>query len=308
MYHLVMLKKYLSVTLMLLAQLLTANPYSDVIYAQVADITDPTDEDYKLIQDYISNGTIPYMNRIIDWRRQHYARDFILYNGTNKIVRKFNFMNCKKKDRENCIVLYASFTGDYKKKLKQLVKEIKKSDYIGHILYYYGGWPNIEEGDLCLSHVPNAFRISSIREAKRLGFKRVLWLDCDVTPVISLNTIFDRIEQNGIFAYLMPYSLRALCPRGEHITAFNLTLEQANNSFTIHTSILGLNLEDHRALAFIAHWHYLVKNKEKTCMTAHLDHCLIANLANEHYTSDYFPPMMMYVNTEAKKNLEFLQD
>lgn len=55
-------------------------------------------------------------------------------------------------------------------------------------------------GSLSLAHVPYAFKASFFKEAQAKGFKRALWLDTAILPVVSLNTIFNMIQETGYFS------------------------------------------------------------------------------------------------------------
>jgi hypothetical protein len=67
------------------------------------------------------------------------------------------------------------------------------------VIYRLGGWPNVEGGSLILAHVPYAFKVCYFKEVERLGYKRALWLDTSVVPLVSLNEIFKSIQDKGLF-------------------------------------------------------------------------------------------------------------
>jgi len=169
------------------------------IYAQIEDLLHPTLHDYRFIQDYLNFGKREKIGLLEDMTTRMRALKLI-GEKPNEYPRSGKLsVNCEPNEKENCILIYSTFNDRYPQGLERLVECIQNSDYQGHILYRLGGWPNTEAGSLVLSHVPYAFKISFFKEAQRLGFKRVLWLDAAVVPVASLNKIFKMIETKGCF-------------------------------------------------------------------------------------------------------------
>lgn len=173
---------------------------ADSVYNTIKDIYHPTINDYRLVQNFLSNGERKHLERLRDMEAR--IRDFCLIGKAPQQLPQSSTIpvNCDPDDRENCILLYASFNLGYPKGLRRLIEQIKQSDFKGHVLVQLGGWPNTEDGCLILAHVPYAFKVSFFKEAERRGFKRALWLDTAVVPVASLNDIFGMIQQKGYFA------------------------------------------------------------------------------------------------------------
>lgn len=193
--------KYISIFFYLIAACLVADDhYAPVeVYEQVSNLYNPTEEDYRLIQNYITHGERSIISRLQDYYPN--ARNFKIIGDTPEELPQQGLIavNCDENQRENCVVLYASFNKNYPRGLKRLVNLIAQSDFKGHILYHLGGWPNVEGGSLRLAHVPYAFKVSALKEAEQLGFKRGFWLDTAIKPYVSLNAIFEIIEQKGYF-------------------------------------------------------------------------------------------------------------
>ncbi len=175
------------------------NPLS--LYTQIPNIYHPTPQDYRTIQHYLLHGERPLLNLLIDYEIN--VRNFKLIGNSRKELpqSKRIAINCSKEEKENCIICYASFNKNYPNGLKRLAHLISKSDFKGHFLYHLGGWPDLEGGSLVLAHVPYAFKVCLFKEAKRLGYKRVFWMDTSLIPLISLNEIFKLIAKDGYFAF-----------------------------------------------------------------------------------------------------------
>ena len=170
------------------------------VYKQIQDIRHPTINDYRLIQNYLTNGERPELDHLRDMEAR--IRDFKLIGQTPRQFPQSGciHVNCSETELENCILVYASFNIGFQKAAHRLIKLIKESDFRGHILFQLGGWPDAEGGSLVLSHVPYAFKVSFFKEAQRKGYKRALWLDTAVVPLASLNDIFAMIKEKGYFA------------------------------------------------------------------------------------------------------------
>jgi len=284
------------------------SPYSDAIYNQVVDITDPTQEEYDLIQDYLYNGMIPGREAMIDWKNEPIPRDLrISPEQGERIINGLITVKSKRKARENCVILYASFNGDYSTNLYKTILAIRRSDFVGHIRYQIGGWPNTSAGDLVFCHLPRAFKACSFKAAYDLGYKKVLWLNAGMIPTISLNTIFERIGEDGIFGYLLPYSIRVYCQRNEHISALNISLEKAMASFCVSSRAIGLDLENTTSLTLFNDWYSHTVEKESFSFLPHSNICNLSHIIQKYYGKSTFWPIHTYVNT-GDQNEEFTYD
>jgi len=127
------------------------------VYGNIKDIRHPTNDDYRLIQEYLRNGKRG-LYRLQD--NALLARSIkIIGNSDQELPQSWmSCVNCSSADKENCVIMYSTFNRNYPNALKRVVKTIENSDFRGHVLYRIGGWPNVEGGDLVLSHVPMPLR------------------------------------------------------------------------------------------------------------------------------------------------------
>jgi hypothetical protein len=170
------------------------------LYADIKDPLHPTDEDYRKIQDYLTSGK----REEIAGLGEYYAglaRNFkVIGDAPGETPESGTIaFHCDDDQRENCVITYASFNLNYPNALRHLIQSVKDSGFKGHVLYRIGGWPNAAGGSLAVSHVPYAFKAAFFKEAERKGYKRVLWLDTSLSPLVKLDSIFDRIAQDGYF-------------------------------------------------------------------------------------------------------------
>jgi hypothetical protein len=229
------------------------------LYRRIKDIRHPQEKDFANIQAYLTKGDRPYLQNLKDYAPR--ARKFKLIGKRSGEGPKWEriCVNSKEEERENCLILYASYNKNYPQALNKLLEHVSHSDYQGHILYRIGGWPNLEEGDLRLACVPYAFKVCFFKEAQRLGYKRVLWLDVSLTPLISLNEQFSWIEEKG---YLAVGNVHAVGPffNEEAARSLKTTLEESYSIPSVSAGILGLDLTQERPRKLLSLWHQAAKD------------------------------------------------
>lgn len=172
----------------------------DSVYSQFSDLYHPTLQDYQLLQNFLSREQYRTSLDPLEDMADRMSLIKIIGNTADELPQaNCVHVHCDQNQKENCVILYSTFNFPYPRALKRILKLIKESDYSGDVLYRLGGWPDTEGGSLVLSHVPFAFKVSFFKEAQKLGYKRVLWLDTAVVPIASLNDIFDSIQEKGYF-------------------------------------------------------------------------------------------------------------
>ena len=228
------------------------------VYSHIKDIYHPTLDDYKRVQEFMRE------RRDID--------DLIITAIYIAISNNFKMVG-EGPDKgpqegichvngggENCVILYASYNKSYINGLNWLVNSISKSDFKGDILYKIGGWPDLEGGSFVLSHVPYAFKVCFFKEAARLGYKRVLWLDTAIIPLVSLNTIFQQIEKEHFFILGNDHMVGPHFMNDESAAYFGLTLEETEEIPSCSASILGVDFTHPRAVELIDRWYEAAKD------------------------------------------------
>lgn len=234
------------------------DPVPDV-YAELSDLYNPTEEDFFKIQDKLSNSVRPIIERMKD--TAFIARDFKIIGNSPNEKPSYNWMavNSSEDERENCIIIYASFNRKYPKGLLRLVDVISHSDFHGHVHYRIGGWPNIEAGDLTLAHVPFAFKVCFFREMQKKGYKRVLWLDSSILPWVSLNDIFQMIQDKGFFVQGNSHDV-GIYMNEDTAAYYNLDLEQTYSIPSCSAAILGIDFTNPKTAPLIDAWYLAAKN------------------------------------------------
>lgn len=259
------------------------------VYFYVSDIYNPTLDDLKTIQYALTYSPRPLIKRLED--REFVPREFkIIGNSLDEIPeRGMVAVNSDIDERENCIIIYSSFNKRYPLGLRRLVSSIEKSDFKGHVHFCIGGWPNLEEGDLVLAHVPYAFKVCFFREVKRLGYKRVLWLDASILPsqFTSLNHIFKLIENNGYFVQGNDHVVGAFMNE-QTAEAFGLTVEKTKAIPSCSAAILGLDLTSQIGLNVLSKWFNAAKHP-CAFYSARSDQSALSIIFYQLGVTDFFP-------------------
>ncbi len=266
---------------------LVATSPPESIYRQIFDITHPTDSDYRFVQNYLLNGkrdNLYYLGNLQGWMRN------IKLIGDSPEERPFFgsvHVNCNPNDRENCILIYASFNLNFPRGLKRLLKHIIDSDYKGHVLYRLGGWPNEEDGDLALAHVPYAFKPAFMKEAQKLGFKRLLWLDASVLPAANLNDVFAMIEDKGYMLFENGKTV-GVSMNEEAAAYFGLTLEDTYKIPSCCGGFIGLDLTRRDCRTLLDLWHRAAYDRD-AFFSFRSDQNALSILLNQLNMKDYYP-------------------
>ena len=279
----------LFVTALLSTSLLTAEDLSspEAVYGQIVDIYHPTEQDYRLIQEYFVRGNRPFISRLRDYEPN--AKNFKIIGDTPEELPRAGVIpvNSDITDKENCLVAYSSFNKNYPRGLNRLVQFVSQSDFKGHILYRLGGWPNTEGGSLILAHVPYAFKVSMLKEAQRLGYKRVFWLDTAVLPYVSLNTLFDMIAEKGYFVlgnshmigpYMDPHAAEAL----------GIAMEETFQVPSCSAGIFGVDLTQEIGVEILDRW-YAAAHLPEAFFSPRSDQNALSTILYQMGISDFVP-------------------
>ena len=288
-----MKKKFFLLSFILLCPLfLSAHEYSDAVYSSIEDIYHPTFEDYQKVENYLNFGYRPHL---VDIDHNHYSTKSKIFrltpaeNSNHKLTYRIEAVNCSEDTKENCIILYASCNSKYPESLLTLVEEIKKSDFIGHIVYRIGGWPNAEGGDLTLAHIPYSFKVCAFKEAYRLGYKRALWLDASMRPYASLNDRFLFMKKHGCFNYYSRRTLSQLCTKDNHLANLEITEKKARRMYTVCMGVFGIDFTNPTGLSLLSRWYDQTKNNEAASFTTWVETNLVSLIVNQLYPHFPFP-------------------
>ena len=239
----------------------------DWLWSSVSDVNNPTLEDYRLIEHGLSQQAL-YQNilpdsvfashavRVSCLRKLNATLNLKLIgpNDEMPIFEKYSF-NIDENSNDQCILLYSSYNGIYPEKARKILLELERTGYRGHVLLRIGGFPNTPNGGLKICHVPYAFKVAFLCEARSLGYKRVLWIDTAIHPLTDLAKIFMQIKRKGYF-FITVGSLQDNCPNHLYTAAksLNILTEFYDQIPHIASSVMGLNMENNQAVQFLEGW------------------------------------------------------
>ena len=279
-----MLLQFVILAAALSCKSLPAEESTPNVYNQISDIYHPSFDDYLLVQHFLSSEERPLSElKDTEWIVRHFQ--LVDPSDKDSIKSTMIALRCEPNDRENCVLMYSSFNRNYPKALQRVVKTIQSSDFSGHVMYRIGGWPNAEAGDLTLAHVPYAFKVCLFREAKKMGFKRCLWLDSSVIPLVSLNSIFAMIKEKGHLIFgdtgsIQPYM------NASSAAAFGLTLEQTGPIRRCAAFIIGIDFTHEEGSTIIDMWYNAARHP-KAFFSARSDQNALSIILHQLNITDF---------------------
>lgn len=285
-------------------------PASDTsIYSQLENIYQPTIDDYQFVQNFLSFGRRDNLERLGNMAGGPQSMRIIGETPDELPKSGLIPVNCSPSDRENCLVVYSTFNRNYPRGLKRILKHTLESDFKGHVLYRLGGWPDTEGGSLSLAHVPYAFKIAAFQEARRLGFKRVLWLDTAVLPLVSLNVIFEMIADKGYFVMGNTHTI------GKYLNApaaayFGLTVDEAHKIPSCSAGLFGVDFSTKIGRTLIDRWNRAAHDPD-AFFSPRSDQNVLSMLLYQMGISDFTPMDRMphtEIGEEVKPDSLFLLD
>ena len=239
---------------------------------QISNWFHPTSQDYEILQNYLSFAYRPelqYLNYPGTTWREERIRNFKLIdmNGSPKFG--VLHLNGSPSNKENCIVTYVSCDERYESHLDKLIHQLKSIGFDGHVIFRVGGWPNTEEGSLQFFDVPYAFKVYSILEAKRLGYKNCLWIDSCHLPLKKLDPIFKHIDEHGVFLFIQadPLTLTATVDVTGYIQEFaaralaNISVLEFCRLPVATSAVVGLDVTSDRGLKILYAWQEMIESK-----------------------------------------------
>ncbi|NNM43180.1 MAG: hypothetical protein HKM07_02430 [Chlamydiae bacterium] len=295
------------------------------ILSELPDITSPTPEEYAQLEEFLRVGDRPYLDAFtklkaphplppplpltkdIGWHKNCRTLKLIGYKNEPPIY-EVHHLNSSPHDKSRCVVLYGSYNDSYPQSVKKVLEGLKKIQFSGHVILRIGGYPNLQFGGLKLCHIPYAWKVSAIMEAKNLGYKSIVWLDARMYPITNIDTIFKVTEYLGYFLFTNNTTLDDLLRENLVESEVLKALRVANPKAVNHIlgDVIGINSEDAAASSFLTDW---MNETEKVIPTLSLepDEICLSALAYKHNltrTIQYDP--MVLPATQRKLRNQFI--
>jgi len=264
----------------------------------------PLDE-WKKIQHHIDERKVP--DELGDYK-EGYASFKVIGTGPKELP-QFERLYLKggASERENCIILYASYNLNYPQGIQRLVKTISDSDYKGHVYYRIGGWPNTANGGLDSIDIPYGFKLCAFKEVQKLGYKRVLWMDASIIPVAKLNSIFSNmIKKQGYFVQANTHTVGKYMNE-KCANAFGLTKKDTDAMLSCSSAVIGIDFENEKGKEFFEAWDKISQNPDAS-LSGRPDQNLISILLHQLGMTNFAPARTLVAPRKVKWDTLFVID
>lgn len=151
-----------------------------------------------------------------------------------------------------CIISLATARSDYARGLARLKRSLGRVGYRGEVLL----WPSGSFPSGCPGHleVPFAFKPFCFAEAARRGAESVLWLDASAVAIRPLDPIFERLESRGYVIFANGSLILGEWASDVALEELGVSRDDAFEMREVRGNVLGLNLTDPTAAAFLRAW------------------------------------------------------
>jgi hypothetical protein len=216
----------------------------------------PADKSYKY-EDFKDRCTNGFRQKIIDIDIEQLPQKnlYTIGNGGNN---------------KNCIVCCTSLAHAYTDSTKSnsrynasqnIVKSLEEVGFNGHAYILNGGFPNPTGTEMKYIGVPYCFKIFMMLEAKKIGFKNVIWIDSSCYAINNPQELFDILDNEYTLCFTYPsgnnyngMSFKETIGLLNSITNTNL-----HDASYIMTIVFGLNMDSEIIMKMIDDYYDMVK-------------------------------------------------
>lgn len=148
--------------------------------------------------------------------------------------------------KETCVINFAKGAW-YPRGQARLGQSLRDVGYTGG----FYGW-NDEHALMVPPHEmqPYAFKIGAFQEAKRLGYRKILWCDAAVFAIKSIQPIFDHIEREGHVFFQSGFNC-AQWTSDACLSAMAVNRDEAEKMTMYMACCMGLDLDNQRSSEFL---------------------------------------------------------
>lgn len=138
------------------------------------------------------------------------------------------------------VIINCGIHGWYKAGSERLERSLIYHGYAGDMLFWRDELP---PGCPPHNENPYAFKVYAFREAIRLGYRTICWLDCSFWAIKNPMNIFDIIAEHGVFAFRSGYNCAQTCT-DLLLNSTGFTRDEAEQLPEIATGIVGLHIDN----------------------------------------------------------------
>jgi hypothetical protein len=134
--------------------------------------------------------------------------------------------------------------------VERLEKSLVHHGYAGGTIFYKNEYPPLSPRH---EENPYAFKIALFREAIARGYKNILWADSSFWNIRNCHSLFDIINDHGVFAFRSGYNCAQTC--SDHLLEYvGITRDEAERLPEIATGAVGINIDNPDGKAVFEYW------------------------------------------------------
>lgn len=137
------------------------------------------------------------------------------------------------------VVINAAYGSWYPKGQKRMIESLRKTGYEGDILT----WTNEIINSHHKKEYPYTMKAAAFVEAIKKGYTHILWVDCSVYAIKNITSIFDLIDQKGIYFWKSGWNL-AQSSADSDLQWAGIDRDEAEHLHECASGIVGINIED----------------------------------------------------------------
>jgi hypothetical protein len=187
--------------------------------------------------------------------RTQIMRDFKLVGPNGEMpIFEVHHLNVVDSTRDRCILVYASYNDPYPKNAFRILEALKKWGYSGTVMIRIGGFPNMVAEGIKSAPFHGRWKMEFIKEALRMGYKKIVHLDTHVTPLNDLSLLFEILEKKGCFYLDCGPWLRINENFAQFAKPLMIPPNEVENVHFIMGFAFGLNFSDKKISRLFLEW------------------------------------------------------
>lgn len=162
---------------------------------------------------------------------------------------------------DNCIVCCVPLDQIRPNLVRSIAEALRETGFNGYFLYLIGGYPNPTGKEIRYIGVPYCFKIFMMREAQKLGFNKVLWIDSAALPLRDPTPLFDWIDYKGAFINgwkCPPHVQSYLLPATQKLLKEQSGIDVLNATY-VGTVIFGLKMDTMKTKRLLEEYYRLAE-------------------------------------------------
>lgn len=146
---------------------------------------------------------------------------------------------------------------DFASGLRAIKTDLDRFGYAGEYLSWGERYP---DGAPTHAEVPMGYKPYCVDEARRRGFRQVIWMDASIRLKRPLDYLFEMIDAKGYVFYSEEHSIGQFC-KDEALATLQISRDEAFRLPSVWSCVLGLDLSTEPANRFLDEWKRLASDR-----------------------------------------------